>query len=81
MPGGTSPHDPYTLGMRALTAYHLAEGGYGQAQDIIEARTGVRIGRAQLAGVALRTSPSGSMTSTPSEPATQAPPCRTATCS
>ena len=46
------PDDPYTLGMRALTAYHLAEGGYGQAQGIIEARTGVRIGRAQLAGVA-----------------------------
>jgi hypothetical protein len=46
------PDDPYSLGMRALTAYHLAGGGYGQAQEIIEARTGVRIGRAQLAGLA-----------------------------
>ena len=46
------PDDPYSLGMRALTAYHLAAGGYGQAQEIIEARTGVRIGRAQLAGLA-----------------------------
>jgi hypothetical protein len=27
------PDDPYSLGMRALTAYHLAAGGYGQAQD------------------------------------------------
>jgi hypothetical protein len=46
------PDDPYSLGMRALTAYHLAGGGYGQAQDVIEARTGVKIGRAQLAGIA-----------------------------
>jgi hypothetical protein len=46
------PEDPYSLGMRALAAYHLAAGGYGQAQEIIEARTGVRIGRAQLAGLA-----------------------------
>jgi hypothetical protein len=46
------PDDPYTLGMRALTAYHLAEGGYGQAQDVIEARTGVKVSRAQLAGLA-----------------------------
>jgi hypothetical protein len=46
------PDDPYSLGMRALTAYHLAGGGYGQAQDVIAARTGVRIGRAQLAGLA-----------------------------
>jgi hypothetical protein len=46
------PDDPYSLGMRALAAYHLALGGYGQAQEIIEARTGVRIGRAQLAGLA-----------------------------
>ena len=46
------PDDPYSLGMRALVAYHLAAGGYGQAQDVIEARTGVRIGAAQLAGVA-----------------------------
>ena len=38
--------------MRALVAYHLAGGGYGQAQEVIEARTGVRIGRAQLAGLA-----------------------------
>ena len=33
------PDDPYSLGMRALTAYHLATGGYGQAQEIIGART------------------------------------------
>jgi hypothetical protein len=46
------PDDPYSLGMRALAAYHLAAGGYGQAQEVIEARTGVRIGRAQLAGLA-----------------------------
>jgi hypothetical protein len=46
------PDDPYTLGMRSLTAYHLAAGGYGQAQDVIEARTGVKIGQAQLAGLA-----------------------------
>jgi hypothetical protein len=46
------PDDPYSLGMRALTAYHLAAGGYGQAQDVIEARTGVTVGRAQLAGLA-----------------------------
>jgi len=44
--------DPYSLGMRALVAYHLAEGGYGQAQDVIKARAGVRIGKAQLAGIA-----------------------------
>ena len=35
------PDDPYSLGMRALVAYHLADGGYGQAQEVIEARTGV----------------------------------------
>jgi hypothetical protein len=46
------PDDPYSLGMRALVACHLAEGGYGQAQEVIEARTGVTIGRAQLAGLA-----------------------------
>jgi len=46
------PDDPYTLGMRALAAYHLAGGGYGQAQQVIADRTGVRIGRAQLAGLA-----------------------------
>ncbi len=46
------PEDPYSLGMRALVAYHLAEGGYGQAQEVIEARTGVTVGRAQLAGLA-----------------------------
>jgi hypothetical protein len=38
--------------MRALVAYHLAEGGYGQAQEVIGARTGVTAGRAQLAGIA-----------------------------
>jgi len=46
------PDDPYSLGMRALAAYHLAGGGYGQAQDVIEARTGEKIGRAQLGGLA-----------------------------
>jgi hypothetical protein len=46
------PDDPYTLGMRALVAFHLATGGYGQAQQVIAARTGVTIGRAQLTGLA-----------------------------
>ncbi|MGH3285843.1 MAG: hypothetical protein ACRDPD_14340, partial [Streptosporangiaceae bacterium] len=46
------PEDPYSLGMRALAAYHLAGGGFGQAQDVIEARTGVTAGRAQLTGLA-----------------------------
>ncbi|MGH3193188.1 MAG: ISKra4 family transposase [Streptosporangiaceae bacterium] len=46
------PGDPYSLGMRALAAYHLAGGGFGQAQDVIEARTGVTVGRAQLTGLA-----------------------------
>src|SRR5208337_852626 len=31
---------------------HLAGGGFGQAQEVIEARTGVTVGRAQLAGLA-----------------------------
>ena len=46
------PDDPYSMGMRALTAYHLATGGYGLAQDVIQARTGVTVGRAQLTGLA-----------------------------
>jgi hypothetical protein len=46
------PGDPYSLGMRALAAFHLAGGGFGQAQEVIEARTGVTIGRAQLTGLA-----------------------------
>jgi hypothetical protein len=46
------PEDPYSMGMRALAMYHLAEGGYGQAQEVIKARTGVTAGRAQLAGIA-----------------------------
>jgi hypothetical protein len=46
------PGDPYSLGMRALAAFHLAGGGFGQAQEVIEARTGVTVGRAQLAGLA-----------------------------
>ena len=46
------PGDPYSLGMRALVAFHLAGGGFGQAQEVIEARTGVTIGRAQLTGLA-----------------------------
>src|SRR5260370_206210 len=44
--------DPYSLGMRALAAFHLAGGGFGQAQEVIEARTGVTVGRAQLTGLA-----------------------------
>jgi hypothetical protein len=46
------PEDPYSLGMRALVAYHLAEGGYGQAQEVIKARTGVTVGHAQLTQLA-----------------------------
>ncbi len=46
------PRDPYSMGLRALAAFHLAGAGYGQAQEIIEDRTGVRIGHAQLAGIA-----------------------------
>ena len=46
------PDDPYSLGMRALAAFHLAGGGFGQAQEVIEARTGITVGRAQLAGLA-----------------------------
>lgn len=46
------PEDPYSLGMRALVAFHLATSGYGQTQEIIRARTGVTIGRAQLTGLA-----------------------------
>jgi len=46
------PGDPYSMGMRALAARHLSASGYGQAQEIIEDRTGVRIGHAQLAGIA-----------------------------
>jgi hypothetical protein len=46
------PEDPYSLGTRALAAYHLAVSGFGQAQEVIEARTGVRVGRAQLTGLA-----------------------------
>jgi hypothetical protein len=46
------PGDPYSLGMRALAAFHLAGGGFGQAQEVIESRTGVTVGRAQLAGLA-----------------------------
>jgi len=63
------PDDPYSLGMRALAAFHLATGGYGQAQEIIEARTGVTIGRAQLAWP--RTWPPGPATSTSSGPGTR----------
>ena len=46
------PGDPYSLGMRALAAFHLAAGGFGQAQEVIGARTGVTVGRAQLTGLA-----------------------------
>jgi len=44
--------DTYSLGMRALTAYHLATSGYGQTQEIIAQRTGVTIGHRQLTQVA-----------------------------
>ena len=57
------PGDPYSLGMRSLAAFHLAGGGFGQAQEVIEARTGVTVGRAQLAGAWPRTSPPGRATS------------------
>ncbi len=46
------PADPYSLGMRSLAAFHLTAGGFGQAQEVIEARTGVTVGRAQLTGIA-----------------------------
>ena len=46
------PDDPYSPGMRALAAYHLAGGGFGQAQEVIRERTGVTVGRAQLTGLA-----------------------------
>ena len=46
------PDDPYSLGMRSLAAFQLAAGGFGQAQEVIEARTGVTVGRAQLTGLA-----------------------------
>jgi hypothetical protein len=46
------PADPYSPGMRSLAAFHLAGGGFGQAREVIEARTGVTAGRAQLTGLA-----------------------------
>ena len=46
------PGDPYSLGMRALAAHHLAVSGFGQAQEEIEDRTGVKVGPAQLTGLA-----------------------------
>jgi hypothetical protein len=46
------PGDPYSMGMRALAARHLSASGYGQAQETIRERTGVKIGHAQLAGIA-----------------------------
>ena len=46
------PEDPYSLGMRALAAYHLAVSGFGQARKEIEDRTGVKVGPAQLTGLA-----------------------------
>src|SRR2546429_9210982 len=38
--------------MRALAAFHVAGGGFGQAEEVVEARTGVTVGRAQLTGLA-----------------------------
>jgi hypothetical protein len=46
------PDDPYSLGMRALAARHLARSGFGQAQEDIEKQTGTKVGVAQLAGIA-----------------------------
>ena len=46
------PGDPYSMGMRALAARRLAASGYQQAQGDIESQTTVKIGHAQLAGVA-----------------------------
>ena len=46
------PEDPYSLGMRALAAHHLAVSGFGQARKEIEDRTGVKVGPAQLTGLA-----------------------------
>ena len=46
------PGDPYSLGMRALAAHHLAVSGFGQARKEIEDRTGVKVGPAQLTGLA-----------------------------
>jgi len=46
------PGDPYSLGMRALAARHLARTGFAQAQQDIEKQTGVKIGLAQLGGIA-----------------------------
>jgi hypothetical protein len=46
------PGDPYPMGLRSLAAFRLAPAGYGQAQEIIRDRTGVRTGRARLAGIA-----------------------------
>ncbi len=72
------PDDPYSLGMRALVTYHLAGGGFGQAQEVIEARTGVTAGRAQLTGWP-RISPPGPATSTRNAPVTRRRTCRTPT--
>jgi hypothetical protein len=46
------PDDPYSLGMRALAADCLSRTGFAQAQKEIKARTGVKIGPAQLQGIA-----------------------------
>ena len=46
------PDDPYSLGMRALAAYHLAAGGSGRPRRSSRDRTGVTVGRAQLTGLA-----------------------------
>ena len=45
------PDDPYSLGMRP-GGLPPGRGGFGQAQEVIEARTGVTVGRAQLTGLA-----------------------------
>jgi hypothetical protein len=46
------PADPYSVGMRAPAARHLAASGCQQAQDDIRDRTSVKTGHAQLAGIA-----------------------------
>jgi hypothetical protein len=72
------PGDPYSLGMRALVAYHLAAGGFGQVQEIIEARTGSR-SAAPSSPASRRTWLPGRTTSTPGAPGMRKKTCRTAT--
>ena len=52
MRGGCSPTTRTRWGCGPWWRYHLAEAGYGQAQDVIRARTGAKVGPAQLAQIA-----------------------------